>query len=47
MKKLDLNRNWELSRPGMIFEKFGDGPARKTVDLPHDAMIAEKFNEAN
>ena len=44
MKKYDLNQDWQLSRPGIIFEKFGDGPAATTVHLPHDAMILQDRN---
>ena len=44
MKKYSLNRDWLLSRPGHIFEQFGDGPATATVQLPHDAMILQDRN---
>lgn len=41
MKRIDLNQDWTLSRPGGIFDSFGVGPGGRTVHLPHDAMIEE------
>ena len=42
MKRIDVSHGWRLSRPGGLFDGFGDGPTAQTVDLPHDAMIHEK-----
>ena len=39
MTRYDLNQNWQISQPVSVFDSFGDGPTRRMVALPHDAMI--------